>query len=218
LSAALDRIEKNPLPTRLVEPVEAMLRMMGPHMDQPERFVFGNLWLTGGVVADRMAEDPLTNAYVRTTTALTMFNGGVKENVVPQRAAAKVNFRLLPGDTAESVKSRIVDIVDDPAIDVRYDSWYPASPVSDHEGEGFTVISEAVASVYPEALVIPSLLVAITDTRHYTDIVDEQYRFHGMMVASSQATSIHGTNEYVGVESYARAVEIARGMMRLAAR
>jgi carboxypeptidase PM20D1 len=50
-----------------------------------------------------MSEDPMTNSFVRTTTALTMFNAGVKENVVPQRVEAKVNFRLLPGDTPEAV-------------------------------------------------------------------------------------------------------------------
>ena len=218
LSAALARIESNPFPTRLVAPVEAMLDLMAPHRDQPERFVLNNLWLTSGLVADRMAEDPLTNSYVRTTTALTMFNGGVKENVVPQRAEAKVNFRLLPGDTAESVVRRVTALVNDPEVDITYDSWNPASPVSDFDGSGFAVIVDAVAGVYPEALVVPSLLVATTDTRHYVDLSDNQYRFHGMLVALDQATSIHGTNEYVGVESYENSIEIARRMMKLGAR
>jgi len=218
LAAALERIETHPFPTRLVGPVQAMLELMGPHMDQPERIVFANLWLTGGLVTNQMASDPLTNAYVRTTTALTMFNGGVKENVVPQRAEARVNFRLLPGDTAESVVARITELVDDPAVEISYDTWNPASPVSDHEGAGFAVIVEAVASVYPEALVVPSLLVATTDTRHYTEVSDNQYRFHGMKVESEQAASIHGTNEYIDVESYEKSIEVARQMMRLGAR
>ncbi len=41
--------------------------------------------------------------------------------------------------------------------------------------------------------------MAVTDTRHYIDLVDNQYRFQGVEMASSQATSIHGTDEYVGV-------------------
>ena len=107
--------KQTPLPElKLVGPVQAMLETMAPHMGQPERFVFNNLWLTGGVVESQMAGDPLTNSFVRTTTALTMFNAGVKENVVPQRAEAKVNFRLLPGDTAESVVAHVRAVVDDP--------------------------------------------------------------------------------------------------------
>jgi carboxypeptidase PM20D1 len=217
LSAALERIENNPFPTRMVGPVEAMLESMAPHLDQPNRFFFGNLWLTGGVVADRMSEDPMTNSFVRTTTALTMFNAGVKENVVPQRAEAKVNFRLLPGDTPESVVSYITNLVNDPQIEITYDQWDKVPGVSDYSGGGFTVISEAISSVYPDAVIVPSLLVATTDTRHYLEVSDNQYRFQGILVASSQAASVHGTNEYIDVESYENSIAIARQMMILGA-
>jgi len=218
LAAAVQRIENNPFPVRLVAPVEAMLASMGPYMEQPNRFIFGNLWLTGGVVADRMAEDPLTSSFVRTTTAPTMFNAGVKENVIPQRAEAKINFRLLPGDTPEMVMERITALVDDPAIEIRHDNWDRIPAVADYEGNGFAVIAEAVTSVYPEAVVVPSLLTATTDTRNYIDVADDQYRFHGILVDSSQVTSVHGTNEFVGVESYEKSIELAREMMKIGAR
>ena len=159
-----------------------MLETIAPHLEQPEQFILSNLWLTGGVVADRMSEDPLMNSYVRTTTALTMFNAGVKENVLPQRAEAKVNFRLLPGDTPEAVVSRITDLIDDPLIEISYDEWAEVPGVSDYKGSGYAVIAAAVAAVYPEAVVVPSLLVATTDTRHYIDVSDNQYRFQGMMI------------------------------------
>jgi carboxypeptidase PM20D1 len=62
--------------------------------------------------------------------------------------------------------------------------------------------------------VVPSLLVATTDTRHYIDLADDQYRFHGMIVESGQTGSVHGTNEYIGVESYRRVIDIAGEMIR----
>jgi carboxypeptidase PM20D1 len=218
LSAALAKIESEPFPTRLEGPVASMLEAMAPHVEQPNRFVFNNLWLTGDLVAGRMSEDPLTASFVRTTTALTMFNAGVKENVVPQRAEAKINFRLLPGDTPEHVVSRIEALVDDPAIEITYDEWDKLPGVAEHPGGGFAVIAGAVNAVYPEAVVVPSLLVATTDTRHYIDLADHQYRFHGMMIDLSQAASVHGTNEYVGVESYEKSIEVARQIMTLGAR
>jgi len=218
LSNALARIEANPFPPRLVEPVQAMLETLAPHVGQPERFAFGNLWLTRGLVVRELAEERLTIPFVRTTTALTMFNAGVKENVVPQRAEARVNFRLLPGDTPEGVVSYIENVVDDPSIEIRYEPWDNIPPVADHEGEGFAVIRGAVAAVYPDAVVAPSLLAATTDTRHYIDLVDDQYRFHGVMLKSSQASSIHGTDEFIDVASYENAIEVARQMMLLGAR
>lgn len=217
LSGALTRIENNPFPAQLVEPVQAMLTAVAPHVDQPMRFVFSNLWLTGGIVADQMSESLLTKSFVQTTTALTMFNAGIKENVVPQQAEAKINFRLLPGQTFESVIERITDLVDDPEIEILHDGWGRIPPVAEYPGGGFDIIKRAIGEVYPDAIVLPSLLTATTDTRHYIDVADSLYRFHGMMLESEQASSIHGTGEYIGVESYEKMIAIAEGMLRFAA-
>jgi carboxypeptidase PM20D1 len=217
LANALARIEANPFPPRLVEPVEAMLETLAPHMEQPERLVFENLWLTDGLVAGNMAKERTTAPFVRTTTALTMFNGGVKENVVPQRAEARVNFRLLPGDNPASVVDYIAGVVDDPLVEISYESWDEMPPVAEYPGSGYGVIQAAIERVYPDAVVVPSMLMAVTDTRHYIDLVDNQYRFHGVKMATSQATSIHGTDEYVDVDSYEKSIEIARLMIELGA-
>jgi carboxypeptidase PM20D1 len=217
LANALARIEAKPFPPRLVEPVEAMLEALAPHMEQPERLVFENLWLTDGLVAGNMAKERITAPFVRTTTALTMFNGGVKENVVPQRAEARVNFRLLPGDTPASVVDYIAGVVDDPLVEISYVAWDEMPPVAEYPGSGYGVIQAAIERVYPDAVVVPSMLMAVTDTRHYIDLVDNQYRFHGVRMATSQATSIHGTDEYVDVDSYEKSIEIARLMIELGA-
>ncbi len=217
LSRALAKIEANPFPARLVEPVEAMLQALAPHVSQPTRLVFNNLWLTRPLVLRQMSSERLTNAFVRTTTALTMFNAGVKENVVPQRAEAKVNFRLLPGITPEQVVEYITQVVDDPSIAIEHDEWHQVPGVADHKGEGFRVIAEAVTAVYPDIVVLPSLLIATTDTRHYVDLAQDQLRFHGVSMDASQASSIHGTNEYITIESYLASIDIARRMIQGAA-
>lgn len=217
LANAVARIEANPFPPRLVAPVAAMFTSLAPHVDQPQRAVFENLWLTDWLVARSMAGERATVPFVRTTTALTMFNAGVKENVVPQRAEARVNFRLLPGDEPEDVVSYIETVIDDPQVEISYEQWADRPGVAATDGPGYRVISEAVTAVYPEAIVVPSLLTATTDTRHYVGLADDQYRFHGVLLAMSQATSIHGTDEYVGVQSYLKSIDIARQMIAGAA-
>ncbi len=217
LSAALSRIEQNPFPSRLVGPVKAMLEAVAPHSGQPNQFIFSNLWLTGGIVKYKMSQDRLSNAYVRTTTALTLFNAGVKENVVPQRAEAKVNFRLLPGDTPDYVLNTIRAIVDDESIEISYQNWKAAAPVADYAGSGYAVIEGAINQVFPDTVVAPSLLSGATDTRHYVELVDNIYRFRGMVLLSAQAKGVHGTNEYIGVESFEKSIAVARQMMKLGA-
>jgi len=217
LSAALSRIEKTPFPTRLVEPVEAMLEAVAPHAGQPTKFVFSNLWLTGGIVKSQMSKDRLANPYVRTTTALTMFNAGVKENVVPQRAEATINFRLLPGDTPEYVLQTIREIVDDESIVISNQAWKEAPPVADYSGSGYRVVEEAIHAVVPNVVVVPSLLSGATDTRHYTELVDNIYRFRGVVVVSEQAKGVHGTNEYIGVDSFEQSIVLAKQIIKLGA-
>ena len=218
LSRALARIEDKPFPATIGPPVDAMLEALAPHSPQPQRFIFENLWLTAPLVAMQMSEDRSTNAMVRTTTALTMMNAGVKENVVPQRAEARVNFRLLPDTTVEMVVDYVTEAVDDPEVSIRYERWDNRPGVADHEGEGYAVIEEAITAVYPEAVVVPSLLVATTDTRHYVDLARDQYRFHGMLVPMANVSGIHGTDEQLSVQGLENAVRVAEGMIRLGAR
>ena len=59
----------------------------------------------GSPVADATPKSPPT------TTAATMFSGSPKSNILPTRAEAVVNFRILPGETAESVRDRVIDII-----------------------------------------------------------------------------------------------------------
>jgi carboxypeptidase PM20D1 len=72
--------------------------------------------------------------------------------------------------------------------------------------------------VYAEAVVAPSLLVATTDTRHYTGVTDDLYRFHGVKLKATQAKSIHGTNEFIAMDSYIQSIEVARQMVVLGSR
>ena len=83
------------------------------------RVALSNLWLLGPVVEGMLAKGPSTNALMRTTTALTIVNGGNKENVLPGRADATVNFRLLPGDTPDTVLAHLKQVIADPRVELR---------------------------------------------------------------------------------------------------
>ena len=111
----------------------------------------------------------------------------------------------------------ITRVVDDPEVDISYEQWDNMPPVAEYPGGGYAVIQAAIESVYPEAIVVPSMLMAVTDTRHYIDLADDLYRFHGVEMTMAQVTSIHGTDEYVGVKSYEKSIELARKMIELAA-
>ena len=70
-----------------------------------------------------LAAKEKTNASVRTTTAVTQIEGGTKDNVLPAKARAIVNFRVLPRDTVEGVLANVRKVVDDERVHVEALPW-----------------------------------------------------------------------------------------------
>ncbi|MCZ6831844.1 MAG: M20/M25/M40 family metallo-hydrolase [Gammaproteobacteria bacterium] len=217
LAAAVVRVENNPFPAKIVPPIDTMLTRSAQHMEFPMSFLFGNLWLTEPLVARILGDDQVSSSFVRTTTAATMFNAGVKENVIPQAAEARINFRLLPGDTPEMVLAHVTRVVDDPEVEI---SALPRegarAPVAAMEGGGFEVISRATRSVYRDVVMLPYMMPATTDVRHYVDLADNHYRFHGALISMGQAEQVHGTNEQLAVESFEQTVAVAVAILEAA--
>lgn len=213
MAAALAKLERNPFPLEFSDPVRAQFRYLAPEMPFLKRMVLSNLWLFGGLVKRELAADPKTNAMVRTTTAVTVMNGGVQENVVPQQASASVNFRMLPGTDEEDVLAHVRRVVADPQIEVSLGTvTHPPAP-AEIDGPHFEAIARAVRSVYSDAVVVPALLYGATDSRHYAQLTDNVYRFTGMRLPVEDVSGFHGTNERVQVGAYAKAIEILARML-----
>lgn len=51
--------------------------------------IFSNLWLLSGAVSSVLSGSYETDAIQRTTTAVTIFNTGFKENVIPGKAEVR---------------------------------------------------------------------------------------------------------------------------------
>jgi len=62
---------------------ETVWFVLQPLMSQ---MILSNLWLLSGAVSSVLSASYETDAIQRTTTAVTMFNAGVKENVMPSSA------------------------------------------------------------------------------------------------------------------------------------
>ncbi len=102
LARAVARIESNPMPARL-SMIKLMLDEVGMFLPFTQRLALANPWLFGGVLRKRLERSATTNAQIRTTAAATIIQGGLKDDMLPEKARALVNCRLLPGDNREAV-------------------------------------------------------------------------------------------------------------------
>jgi carboxypeptidase PM20D1 len=207
LSAAVARLESHPMPARRDGPGTLTTQYLAPEMSFAMKMVFANQWLFGGLVEKQMSAKASTNASIRTTTAATIFEAGVRDNVLPSRAQAVVNFRMLPGDSIGAVLEHVRKTVADPRVQVRaLPGSSEPSPVSDAEGFGYRAIERALRSVFPEVLVAPGLMTARADIRHFEALSANSYRFVPSWLRPEDVDRVHGLNERISAENFERLV------------
>ena len=215
LSAAITRLENNPMPARIETPTRQLFERIGPQLSFAQRAVFANLWLTRPLVMKKLADNPTTNAMVRTTTATTMFQAGTKENVLASRARAVVNFRILPGDSVAGVVQYVRRAVNDSRVQVTQVKSFTAepSPISTTDSEAFRTLERTIRSVVPNVIVAPYLVVVVTDARYFGELSDNIFRFLPVRLAPTDIERMHGTNERLAVRDYEQTIRVYRQLL-----
>lgn len=215
MSAALARLEATPMPGGIRGVAGDMFGTLAPEMSGINRFMLTNLWLTAPLVQGQLEKSPSSNAMLRTTTALTIVRAGNKDNVLPGRAEAAVNFRVLPGDTLASVEAHLRKALGNDAIQVKaYPGNSEPSPISPTTHTGYRHIERAVREVFPDAVVAPGLMTAATDSRHFTKLSPAVYRFSPIRVSSEDLARFHGTNERLPVAAYGEMIRFYLQVLR----
>ena len=218
MAAALTRLEDHRLPLQIRGAVAEMFDTLAPEMTGINRVALSNLWLFKPLLLREFAKNGPTEAMVRTTTALTIFNAGDKDNVLPGHAEAMVNFRLLPGDTQASVTEHVRDTIRNERISIKP---FPANadppPVTGTASPAYQMLNRTIREVFPDVVVAPGLMVGATDSRHYVGITDKIFRFSPVRANGEDLKRFHGTNERLSIDGYADMIRFYRRLMENAA-
>ncbi|XP_078098287.1 N-fatty-acyl-amino acid synthase/hydrolase PM20D1-like isoform X2 [Mustelus asterias] len=218
LAAAVSKLEKNPMPRMFGQgPEHAMFEHLSSQLRFPLNVVMANLWLFSSLVSRMLEKEPSTNSIVRTTTAVTEFHAGVKENVIAPFARATVNFRLHPAHTLEELLHQVKNTISDDRVKIEVLKHFPSLPLSSYDDSsfGYQVIKETIGNLFPEAAIAPSLCIANTDTRHYQNLTMELYRFTPMILKKEDLSRIHGVNERISVKNYEEFVKFYFQLIQL---
>ncbi|MFY9513055.1 MAG: M20 family peptidase [Rubrivivax sp.] len=205
LSAALARLDGKPMPGGIQGAAAEMFAAVAPELPFGQRLAMSNLWLLRPLVEGMLSKGGgATNAMLRTTTAMTILNAGNKENVLPGRAEAVVNFRILPGDTAASVAAHVKRVIADERIEVApLGVAFEPSKLSSSQSAPFQLIERTVREVFPDSMVAPGLMLAASDARHFDGIAEHSYRFMPIRFQPQDLQRVHGTDERIAVEQLA---------------
>jgi carboxypeptidase PM20D1 len=220
LAQALVALENSPMPGSLDGVTGTFLDALAPELQFPVRVVLANRWLFGPFLERLFATLPPLNAMLRTTTAVTIFEGGVKNNVLPRHARAVVNFRIHPNDRVEDVAEHVRRVIDNESVRIEVGVATPPrdpSRVSPIDGVAYESLARTIRRVFPEAAVVPFLVLGGTDGRHYAELTPNIYRFMPFRLHPDAIAMVHGIDERVGAGNLVRAARFYAELLRSSA-
>jgi len=217
ISRAIALLDDHPLPAHL-DYFLPTLEKIGYLLPFGLQMVIGNSWLFKKLLIKNLEKTPQTNALIRTTHAATMISSGIKDNVLPASASAKINFRLLPGDSIESVIKHVNRVVADPRVEIKVDEvdgGWEASKVSPVDTPAYLSLELVTRQVYKNVPVAPFVFLAATDSRHYQPICKHIFKFSPFVITPTEQDGIHGVNERISQDSLVDMVAFYMRIMRV---
>jgi len=107
---------------------------------------------------------PYHYSVLRTSVVPTIMNAGFRKNVIPSEATAMLDIRMLPDENMEKFYAQLAEVMNEPNIEIVPEKIYrPAAPPSGIDNEMFASIERAAGSMYPDAIVLPTMSTGATD-------------------------------------------------------
>lgn len=213
LAAAIVQLENNKFPATL-RYTNLTFDAIANYADFPTRFAMANQWLTSPLIEKKLLADHSKAAGLRTTTAVTMMKGSSKSNILPTKASVVVNFRILPGETWETVLANVKNIVNDDRVSYEVFMNNNPSKVSRTDSTGYKWISQTLREFEPDSLVAPYLVMGGTDSKYFYALTDSVYRFLMIKLTPEVQKTIHGIDEHIKIEDYVEGIQYFHELFR----
>jgi carboxypeptidase PM20D1 len=203
LARAILRVDRSPMPPSIPPPTVELLRRLAPHAPLPLRPLMANAGrLRPALTRALVAAGPESAAMTRTTFATTTLSGSPALNVIASTARAGINVRVMVGDTAADVTAHLRKAIRDPKVEIELVEEGEASPVSPVDDDAFRLVESTVAELFPDSVPAPYVMMAATDSRHFTAICPRVYRFAPFRMSKAQRQAIHSYDEHLGVDDF----------------
>ncbi|MET4781827.1 M20/M25/M40 family metallo-hydrolase [Glaciihabitans sp. UYNi722] len=207
LATAIVRLNRRPFRAGFTPTTLEMVRTLGAHARNPFRAVFTNLWLTKPlllVLFSRLSDE--TSAMIRTTQAVTMLEGSQAANALAERAIATVNIRVAIDSSVAAAVEHVRRAIGDPLVNITVIHPNEPSPISPTNGRAWDLVKGSIEETFPGTIVTPYVMMAASDSRHYTRISDHVYRFSPFEMSKDERGTLHAKNERIHTATLLRGV------------
>jgi acetylornithine deacetylase/succinyl-diaminopimelate desuccinylase-like protein len=216
LIAAVGRVLAEPRPMRTSTVTHAMFTALAPTQKFPASFLMSHLnkALPRKLAAGQLSGNAEINAFLRDTVSLTILRSGYKANVIPEKAVAELDCRLLPDTDPAEFDAWLARQLADPNISVEITEASPQSGVAPVDGPMYRAIEKACAKHVPNSIVFPMQVPGATDGRYWRSRGYAAYGFSPVVLSRADLASVHGIDERISAINMELGVRMAQDVIR----
>jgi len=202
LAGALERISKFGFPLKTNDVTAAYFTEMAKIDNGPMKKDLAGTGQGSHEAMERVAAaSPAWNATLRTTCVATQIEGGHARNALPQLAAANVNCRVLPEDSAEYVRDALATAIADDQVKITTTGEVVKGPASPMRQDLFKSVSRITDTMWPGVATIPIMVMGATDGLYMRAAGIPTYGVQGFFFDRDDIR-FHGRDERMGVTSF----------------
>jgi acetylornithine deacetylase/succinyl-diaminopimelate desuccinylase-like protein len=215
LMSALARIGR-PRPMQVNPVTAALFETIADSRGFPQSFLLRHLDhpLILKLAGPRLAADKRLNAMLRDTISLTMLEAGYKINVIPERAEAGIDCRLLPETDAAEFRRWLETTIADERVTIEEVETSPPTAVSPIQGPFLDAVHAAIAYRVPGAIAFPLLVPGGTDSRYFRAHGVPAYGFSPVVLEPGEMDRVHGIDERISIDNLELGVKMAYDIVR----
>lgn len=179
-----------------------------------KRMVISNMPVSEPLLTWIFRDDRTALAQLRSTVAATQITGSDAPNMLAARAQARVNARLITGETPENMLRYLRELVEDLPVKLELAEQTEAVPVTDPDAPMYQTLCSAINEEFAMLPCIGMLCPGKTDSRHYADMTDCILRFAPLTQTLRQSRGAYRAEEHVSLRALGVAVEIYENFMK----
>lgn len=212
LARAIERLDSQRLPYHLTPITQHFIRALADHQPGVNKLGLKAMLRERlePVVLKKLFPDKdkarAFHAMLHNTAVPTILSAGDKLNLIPDAATCELDGRILPGQTADTLRAEVLHVINDPAIEVDVISSTPAVSVDAYQDDTWRTLTQVVARHNPEIACVPYMVTGFTDARAFSQLGTRCYGFSPLKLEPKHnlnfASLFHGIDERVPVEGF----------------
>ena len=113
-----------------------------------------------------------------------------------------VNHRIHSKQSCAEALKHDLDTIGDPRVQYQVLFCIEPTAISSTTSLGYQMIEHATLQVFPDSIPIPSVMLAMSDSRFYERVSRNIYKYLPFKITNEDLKRFHGLDERISVKSY----------------